>query len=170
MLRPPSQQNDYDTYWSGDPALEQPPASLADDADDAAKKAHAEAKKAYANKLKVAHETGDWSALQREGAQPTKFVMKPVPGTILRKIVDRLGMPAIAGGLGPSEMLAILVRLAIVSIENLGFAHSIEKVKDEQFGQLASTKTTDMLDSIDLSIVTELGKEIRRRAGGSSPS
>jgi len=155
MLKPPSLQKQWDEFWSGDPAFQPRPGKGASDKD----------KEAYLKKLEVARDTGNWSEFAIEGLNPTKFTMKQVPGTLLRKLVDRFT----TGAIGPAELASLLFRAAIIEIENLGFDHKIKRVQVADYGALADQETVDMLDAIDVDIVTELGIVIRQRAEGASP-
>src|SRR5690349_19872189 len=105
MIRPPSAVRHYDAFFSGDPAFVQ----LADNATD-------EQRVEHARLWEVARETGNLGELLIPGSKPTKFVMRPLPGSLMRKITDRY----MSDRMGAAEVNALALRCALVSIENLG--------------------------------------------------
>ncbi len=153
IVRPPSLVRDYDDFYSGDPAIVQ----LAEDASD-------EDKKDHERKLEVARETGNWSGVVVEGAQPTKFTMKPLAGDVYRRMMDMYGSRAI----GIGELASLAFRCACVGVTNLGDVDT-KRTKDDRLGQMAPVKLTNDLDAIDLGIVSELGGHVLRRARDVSP-
>jgi hypothetical protein len=149
-LRPPSHQKHYDAFYSGDSAFEQPAA----EATDAQKEAHA-------RRVKIARETGNWAALLVPQGNPTKFVMRPIPGTLFRTLVDRFQ----AGKYGVLSLQQMLFRAALIEVVNLGDAHEpLTLVTVEGLGPIAPVEIADKLDSIDPGIVRELGDDVFRRA------
>ena len=78
MIRPPSLQHDYDLISAHDEAIAAPPVDASD-----------EDKAAFDAKLAIARDVGDYAGLLVEGKQPTKFTCRPVPQSIMRRIVDR---------------------------------------------------------------------------------
>lgn len=165
ITRLPSNQKAYDLYWTADPALMQPPTALADDADQTAKAKYARDKADYDLKLKLAHERGQWDELVIPGRSPTKFVMHPVRGTVIRRLVDRF----LGGRIGQAEMKAIAFRMGIESIENFDDFELGDPVLDREYGAMAPESVVDALDAIDLDIVTELGQVVIQRAQGVLP-
>lgn len=154
MIRPPSLQRTYDDFFSGDEALR--------------RGATPEEKTEIARLIKVARETGDWRPLAVEGKQPTKFTFKPLSGDVYRTMVDMLT----AREIGAAKMPQIAFRAAFSAVSNLGIdldADQSKKVNHPKLGELASTQLTDLLDGCDVSIVTELGGEVLRRAQEVSP-
>lgn len=160
LVRPPSNQNLRDDYFSGDPAFEQAPEKPAEGQTEEAYKKEL---KAYAEKLERARETGDWSELLIEGKQPTKFVMKQISGDVLRKISDRTQ----AGDIGAAQGQALAFRCAISSIENFDF--KVEHATFADYGKIATVEVANVLDGITTHIVSELGLEAMRRSKGVSP-
>lgn len=151
-LRPPSNQSNRDDFWSRDPAFIQ----LPDNATEAQGAAHA-------LKWRVARETGNFGELLVEGASPTKFVMRPIPGNIIRKLIDKCS----AGQLGDLELAALAFRCALVEVSNFGDT-KIKHVNTEDFGRIASQSIVDELDEVAKGAVNELGSEAIQRATGLS--
>jgi hypothetical protein len=154
MIRPPSNQKPYDLFFSGDEAIVQLPANATD-----------EQKATHARLLKTARETGDWRPVLVEGKAPTKFVMKPMPGTVYRTLMDMVMLNEV----GPSMVPQLAFRICITEITGLGIDFELKHVASSKLGTLASTEVTDLLDGADLRIVTELGNEVLRRAREVSP-
>ncbi len=90
--------------------------------------------------------------------------MQPIAAMLFRKLVDL----AAGGEMGPGEMNAIAFRAAIVSIENFG-GYKLRLVRDATYGTIAHEEVVELLDLLDLRIVSELGKEALQRANGPSP-
>ena len=157
MLRLPSNQRQYDTYWSGDPAFVQ----LAADATD-------EQRAEHVAKIKRAHETGDWSALLIEGAQPTKFVMQPIKGDQWRWLVDESTRDD-QYRMGPAQFWQLMFRCACVRVVNLGVELPDKPVGHKKLGLIAPIEIPNMLDTIDASIVTELAGAAFERARNLNP-
>ncbi len=157
-LRPSSLQKNYDDFYSGDPAFVQAPE---DDGTDATK----ELIKAHAERIRIARETSNWQPLLVEGGNPTKFTMRPLPGSVFRAIVDRLESKAT----GPAAGQALLVRAALRGVTNLE-DNQVEKVElVNVFGidGVASVAIVDKLDACDPGIIRELGDEVYRRCTAS---
>lgn len=159
MIRLPSVQKHYDMFVSVDPAFVQLERGDLDDA------AWAKAQEEHADKLRVARETGDWSGLLAGTGEPTKFTLRPIPGTMFRTLVDWLH----GAKIGPAMFASLLVRASLVSVTNLG-DHKVTPVTFDGLGKIASHTTTDLLDEIDLRIVAELAEVIQARGDhGLSP-
>ena len=158
ITKGPNVQRPYDEYYSGDPAFVQPPISPGKDADDEERTAYAVAAKAYVESVERARETGDWSHLRVEGsAPPTRFHVKPMPGEAFREICARIENREPAVLLAPWAF-----RAAIVKMENAG-EHEIKWENHPRFGRIATNATTNYLDAIDMSIVTEIGLVLAAR-------
>lgn len=151
MIRPPSNQNHYDMFWSGDPAFVQ----LDDNPTDAQKEEHT-------RKWRIARETGNYGGLLIEGMQPTRFVVRPLPGDCNRKLIDRM----FAGRIGGLELNALVFRAALVDV--VGFGDFKVKMVESEFGPIASHEITNALDESARGCVNELGIEILNRAAGVS--
>lgn len=165
ITRLPSNQKPYDLYWTGDPALLQPPTEPAEDADSTVKARYSRDKADYDLKLKLAYERGQWDELVIPGRAPTKFVMHPVRGTLIRRLADRM----LGGRIGKAEMKQLAFRMAVESIENCDEFELGEPIVDREYGAMAAESVADFLDGIDLDIVTELGGIVIKRAQESSP-
>lgn len=155
MLRLPSNQREYDEYWSGDPAFHQPA-----DSD--------EARAEHAAKIKRARETGDWSPLLIDGETPTKFVMRPIKGDQWRWLVDEATRED-EHRMGPALFNQLMFRCAVVSVKNLGMKVNEDQVRHKKLGMIAPKDIPDVLDSIDASIVTELAGVAFERARNINP-
>ena len=153
MIRPPSAVRHYDYYYTGDPAFVQ----LEDGATD-------EQKAEHAHKWQVARETGQIADLLIPGASPTKFVLRPLPGSLFRKLYDRIA----ARQLGMAEAAALAFRCAVMSVENLGDVQ-VKRRADADYGEIATSAIVDVLDAIDLGIVAELGDQVIERSRQASP-
>lgn len=153
--RLPSLQRQYDEYWSEDPAFVQPPED-----------ATGEQRKEHANRVRIARETGDWSPLVAQNAQPTKFVMRPLKGALARKLLDDINF----GRVGSAVLASIAFRAALVTIEN-GPTHwpAVSQVNHPDYGPLVAQEVADAIDGEDLAIIGELGGVILNRARGPSP-
>lgn len=147
MIRPPSLQRAYDEFYSGDPAFVHPP-------DDAT----ADQKAEWSHKIRVARETGDWSPIVKPGEMPTKFVMMPIAGNVVRRIIDQ----ALSDKIGTAQMHQLAFRAAVIEVVNLDGA-KVKRVETDNYGMLATSEITDFLDSISLFIVSELGREALER-------
>ena len=155
MLRLPSNQKEYDEYWSGDPAFIQPA-----DSDDA--------RIEHAAKIKRARETGDWSSLLIDGQQPTKFVMQPIDGDQWRWLVDESTRDD-EHKMGPAVFWQLMFRCACVSVKNLGVQVNDKPVRHPKLGAIAPIDIPNLLDKIDASIVTELAGAAFERARNLNP-
>jgi hypothetical protein len=159
-LRLPSLQKTYDEHFTGDPAFVQPSVDEHGNPDLAAL-----AK--YVDSWRVARETGDVSALLVEGRTPTTFIMRPLPGSVARAIRDKVPRE-----MGSEAAIALMFRAALVGISNLdgaGGAVSWKPVNLPDIGPVCPVEIVDKIDSIDPTIVIELGSEVARRARTPSP-
>lgn len=145
VTRPPSNQNTYDEYWSGDPAFVQGEG----DEHDA--------------KIERARETGDWSELLIAGLVPTKFVLRQVPGEIKRRVLDQFA----AGKIGGYELDSLLLRLAVVEVIGLG-DFKLRREKSADWGHLATHDLPNLLDAHAPGCVAELGLSVYRKMMGLS--
>lgn len=156
MIGSVASQKPFADYWSGDSAFQQLSSS----------DATAEEIKAWEQKVRVAREMQDWSALAIEGETPTRFVMRPISYTTLRRLLDDYR----TGTVKTAELAALAFRAAIQHVENHpDLVGDIPRTKHPRYGLLASEAFADKVDSIDMSIITELGNAILDRAGGPSP-
>lgn len=168
---PPSVAGDYRLVSQYDPALETPH-RLEDESDEAWK----ERWEAWEHKLGVARDTGVWDPLLKPGQQPTYFRVRQIPGPVFRTL-DRVILP-----LAMAERCALIVRVALVGIENGPPNHELERGEhvDEMLrvtglGQVVTEKTIALLDSVPLpadfggepvragALVNELGLVIHDR-------
>jgi len=161
MLRAPSNQKPYDTYWSGDPAFVQLGESPTD-----------EAKKEHERVWDLARDTGDFSAVladKRTLADATKYVMRLVPGHALRKLIDLKS----EGKIGNAESSALAFRIALVDVVNFpGLTVKPEPHEDPAFASLGKMLTVDaanQVDAEDIRIIGELGALAYVKALGVRP-
>jgi hypothetical protein len=166
LLRLPSNQKPYDAFYWRDPAFHQPPEPPADDADEETKEAWRKAYSAHVDRMKAARETGQWPDVTIEGKQPTKFVMRPIPGNTSRRLEDRL----LSGSLGANELNALAFRIGIQQIENLGGGtdYKVKFTEHPEFGVIATEDVVNMLDAIQRGIVNDLGNDAFDRSRGPS--
>ena len=141
MLRLPSNQRQYDEYWSGDPAFVQP-----DDTD--------ESRAEHTTKVKRARETGDWSPLVIEGQRPTLFVMRQVRSTQKNWIGDQYRREKI----GDLVLLELFFRCALVKIVDSGIKtlDEFKHANHPELGPICPDKVIDTLGEINPSLVSEL--------------
>lgn len=170
MILPPSNQSSYTEIWSGDPALVQPPPEPKG-ASKAALKEYKAALEEHQRKVKLAGESGNWSALLIPGQQPTRFVVRPLSGQAYREIVSRLLLtdPNSEKRLTQITMPAVVFRCCIEKIENGGYDQEIQRYPHEAFGSIVSVDVANYLDGIDPTIVSEIGRRIYDR-GTQAPS
>lgn len=162
MIRPPSNQKPYDEYWSGDPALLQPP----EDDDPVSNGLRIE----YAEKLKRCRQTGSWSELIVAGETPTKFIMQPIKGEQVRWFHDQATISDPSKALRDGVALSYAFRCAILDITNTGSPDfKMEFVDHPHLGRIAASSVTNYLDAIDRSIVSELGARALLRAQNLDP-
>lgn len=151
--RLPSLQHNYDVFWSRDPAFVQ----LADDATD-------EQREEHARKWKIARQTGKYDDLLIPGGNPTKFVIRPIPGRVVRKMVDRL----LGEDMGPLEHTALAFRVALVDVTNLG-NEKVKLVDSDDYGKIADAEIADLLDRCAPGCVNEVGSYAWERATSIDP-
>lgn len=154
MIRPPSNISTYDEFYSKDPDIRQPkPRSFFDNAevhpgmhidsarDEMTRKDAIEVE----NLIRVARETGEWQPLIT-GPSPTKFVMRVIPGSLFRKLLD--------ANYGSAEFSAMTLRIALTDIVLAGY--KFKTCNHPTFGKIADESVIDVLDAIDMGIVNEL--------------
>lgn len=158
-IRPSSLQRQYDEYWSGDPAFVQPNP----------KATEAELVE-HGRRWRVARQTGNVAELLVDPqAKPTKFVLRPLPGSVFRRLAD-----LVAGGkIGNAEVASLAFRAALVDVVNGGDeCPKIELRPDRdhpELGKIAPLAVADYFDEIDKSIVGELSNLIQARAVAVDP-
>jgi hypothetical protein len=145
MIKAPSLQNDYAFIFSGDPALALP--------EDPEQRKHA---------LDVARETGNWQPLLGQGDPPTVFTLRPLSGSVY----DWWRGECARQRLISAEAATLLVRLAIVKVDNFG-AHKVERVTVDG----VSIAKVDIINAIydeaggaGRNVISELSDEVVDRA------
>jgi hypothetical protein len=147
MLAPPSLVRDTVLVYSQDPALDAPPSDATD-----------EERKRWQHRVDVARETGDWAPVLKPGQQPTRFVVRRIPGTTWRKIEDRIGFASI----GAMEGMSLVLRAALKGVENFG-DFKVTHADEDGIGSIAKADVIDLLDAVDPDIVAELGFQVLSR-------
>ena len=170
-FRPPSNQRQYDTYSSLDPAFIQAPPVPGENATDDEKRAAED----YLAKLKAAKQTGDWSPMLAPGktlADATKFVLGQVDRNVWRAIMDRAGQlpPDSPRFIGFSTLQSLLFRLALKSVVGFGDV-KVERLPDPQWDNwtMAQSSIVTMFDELNPLIVGEIGIGILNRLKGDDP-
>jgi hypothetical protein len=167
MLRPPSLQHEYDEYYSRDPAFSPPALRPDPGAGPEAKAALAKALAEHAERVRIARERGDWSALKTAGEEPTKFTFRQVPGDVFSRVQDDI----VDDKIGSFELPMLMFRIALVSV-NLGpEAPKLKTVVHPRYGRLVDTDVPNYLCTFDegRAIVAELGGIVLERSIGPSP-
>lgn len=162
ITRPPSNQHNRDDYWTRDPAFMQGPTHPDDKASPEALAAYAKGKEEHERKWRVARETGNYAELLIQGAQPTKFIMRPIAGELVRKLIDA----SLAGKIGNLELNALAFRAAIVDVVNFGDV-KVQMITSD-LGPIADVAIANELDACAKGCVNELGGEAFSRAVGLS--
>lgn len=169
MIRPPSAQRPWDTFYSLDSAIIQPPAipdgELTEEQQAEIKAAIAD----YRAKIKVAKETGDWRAIVVDGQVPTKFTMAQVDRNVWRAVVDRMQLPTNSHRyIGPAQASAVVFRLAVKAIAGWD---AFERLPDPLWDNwtMAPAKIVEQLDEIDQRIVAEIANDVFLRLQGVRP-
>lgn len=143
MFKPGSLQRDYTLCSQYDGALDLPafPDELPPDADADAKAQRDKIIKERAEKLKAARDHNSWPTLVKPGSVATIFHFRHIPGS------DVDWWHGQNEKLGGVEGQALLFRLALKSVENLG---ALEIKHEEIDGhRLVSSATLDALYAID---------------------
>lgn len=158
MIKPPSLTRETTWIYSGDPALDAPP-------ENAPKKAA----QAWADRLKVARQTGQWDGLLKAGQKPTLFTVRIIPGTPWRALMDSYH----SGKRGPAELSALVARLALVGVMHLQDADGNDvdvKFTDVAgLGSIADQKVVDVLDGYSPDIIGELSQFVMERQTAPGP-
>lgn len=142
MFKPASLQRDYTICSQYDSALDLPvvPEKRDDEtAEDAAIRAAVATERA--EKLRIARERSDWTAITRIGGKPTLFQCRHIPGS------DVDWWHGQRERLGDVESQALLFRLALNSIENFGGHEFKHEYIDGH--RVAPASTLDILYALD---------------------
>lgn len=146
-----------------------PPVSPGDTATDEEREAFKQAVEEYVTKIRSARDTGDWTKVIIEGQVPTKFTLEQVDRNVWRELMDRAILPADSPRhIGQVTLNSLLFRLAVRAIS--GF-DKFERLPDPRWDNwtMAPAALVSQLDSIDESIVGEIGAEVFRRLQGIRP-
>ena len=154
-LRPPSLQKTYDEYSPYDPAFTQLAADATEDD-----------RKAWFALVETARETGDWSTLLVPGGNPTKFVLRPLPGDVYRALSDMWQL-----GRNDSQITALFFRAALKAVSNLEDHATEVKLTTAAGvpGKIADVAVANMLDALDKRIVADLGDAVIKRGQAIAP-
>lgn len=153
MIKLPSLIREYSAIYSRDPSLVQAPvAPEGKDATPEAIAAYSAVATEYAHKLKVARETGDYSALRLDGAgEPTLFQMRQLSADAYSRILYRDGSAI--------ENTVLAFRYALRSVANWPGAE-VTLEQHPELGQIASLSFFDKLGvpaAMSAAIAIELG-------------
>lgn len=173
MFKPPSQQRDYTLCSQEDEALDLPvvPELQADATDeDRARVAAAVAERDQ--KIKVARERGgnEWALLTKPGKMPTRFNFRQVP----RHSINWWGSESEYSSdnrrpLSHAEVLELLFRLALDSVDNLG-SYKAEFVDHGPHRLLTIKSLNELYSSVGARVILqELASIVATRIGGMSP-
>lgn len=126
----------------------------------------------YAQAFKNAMETLDFTELIKPGEKPTMFVVRCLPGSVVRDLMSL--------DLEPLQRLSLAFRLALTRIDNLDIpaappaVQKIERKLDTrypQLGKMVEQTVADYLDAVAAKyrpefggIVNEIGDEVMRRS------
>lgn len=176
MLATPSVARNYSLVFSGDPALARP--VRVEDEDEAGAKAWEARLAEWRQALDVAQKTGDWSSVLKPGEVPTMFRFQQVPGDVWAT------MQRLFGPLGILERCTLMVRVALVGIENGPEGHTVQFEPHVDhlgrvtgLGQVVTAATTNLLDTITIpslgvrrgDVLLELGNTVFERRAGLGP-
>lgn len=164
----------YEWAWSGDPAMDVPTRSPADD--DAAWKERSEA---WETRLTNARDTGVYDGVTKPGERLSIFKLRIIPEVLFRKVRDDVS----AGTLGIHAANALLVKLAVRGVTNLcdfDGAPFVAKLGSEQgLGEVVSNDLLDLLAAYATEAkkagftgpdpITEMGNHIVVRQNGPLP-
>ena len=153
MIKPQSVQNEYSLIFSGDPAL-----SLPEDPEERTRV------------LRIAQQTGNWTALVVPGQVPTVFHFRNLEHSDIawldgeHQLSTEHGRP-----LGNIEYLTLAVRLALRSVDNFG----THKVEHKQLGSQRKVATAAIVNAIHAAagklgpeLLTEFAVHIINRGSG----
>lgn len=115
QIQPPRFSGTYDIISSYEPDLDRPeiPDRLDNESDEDYRRRVQEALLPFNRRLVVARETGDWSAVLKPGANPTKFRVRRIPGRRWEAFDTFIQ----AANLTDFGRASLLIRMAIVSID-----------------------------------------------------
>jgi hypothetical protein len=171
VIRLPSLQRAVDCYFSGDPALKQPPVAPDKDASEESIAAYKSAFAEYDATLTACQETGQWAPLLIDGQVPLKFVLGQVDRTIWRSVIDRGALPNNnPRHIGTGALLSLLFRLALRDLVGADGV-VVQRSSDSHWDGwvMAQPEIVTVLDAANHNIVSEIGGSVYRRLLGISP-
>lgn len=123
----------FSLVWENDPALDRPRRDAFDLGDDG-DAAFAKAEAAFANKLRVAEETGNYGAVLKPGERPTLFSFELIRGKHLHRLqgLRRSSGQKVEG----LELCVLAFRMALTGVDNYDGAPSTDKAIDPDFPDL----------------------------------
>lgn len=168
---------EYDDFTPFDPSFKPFPEKPAAEAEDDVIAAYKKALDEHRAVIRRCRETGDWSELVVEGmGAPTKFRMRHLNGDEKRELLDFTQTDA---QVGTAAAPAVWFRAGLVGVTNLGTETGatdkveVQRVKVNGLSfHIASAEVPNILDADPehgMSIVSELGGEVFRRAMALSP-
>lgn len=117
LSRRPSLQHAHDFISELDDAIARP----AEDAPDSVRAA-------FAHQLEVARDTGDYSAVLKDGGQPSRITLRPIDPMVSRRLLDAHS----AGDIGAAEMFAIVFCVAVEKVAGIDLP---KPITDDQWGR-----------------------------------
>ncbi len=171
MIRPPSAQRPWDAFVtsSTEGAIVRPPAAPSDGATPEEVEAFKVAFEEWASKIRAARDTGDWSPVIVANEQPTRFTLDQLDPEAWRELQARAQLPADCDRrIEYAVLLMLLFRLAIRSISGWD---KIEREPDPNWNNwmMAPRRLVAQLDTLDKSIVGEIGALVLDRLAGGRP-
>lgn len=158
MIKPPSLVREYTWIWSGDEALDTPPAT-------APKKAKAE----WQRRLDEARDTGRYDALLKPGGKPTLFSLCLIPADTWAALTGLVRSGAIAD----TEFPIWAGRLALRDITDTGLEDvDMTRRTDPHFprlGQMAPAEAVNQFASLAGPVFNEMAITIAERQVAPSP-
>jgi len=152
---------EFNLVWSDDPALDKPSRDRFEDDG-----AYAAAMAAFADKLRVARDTGNYAPVLRPGSVPTVFTFRPVRGKLLTRLLD--ARRADGQAIGAIERLGLMVRIGFARVENDGgLVTSLRRDRDPDYpglGEMAGDDLLTQLNDVHADLLIELGSEVATRS------
>lgn len=158
MIRPPSNQKKYDTFFSLDPALKPLPT-------DPTEEQRAERERL----IELAREAGpaQWTELIVPGECVTVFTMRPLPSEAFGDL-----LAAMVNGESKFKVYSLAFRIALLDAKPLPDDVKVEHVEHPSYGRVATLSFLEkagITGEMGAAICVELGKLAYERARNVSP-
>jgi hypothetical protein len=99
----------------------------------------------------IALERLDFQPLLKAGEAPTYLVFRPIDNKTMRRLIDLYGSNFGAEG------LALILRIALIGIENWPDSPNLDREKDSKWGDLVPYKVIAALDEVAASLGAPFG-------------